>query len=180
MTGPASNADTKDNSGTGFLEGADRFGRLIETSALAIILSGMILLSSGQIFLRNVMGAGMPWADEALRLMVLWVAMLGAVAASREDRHISIDVLSRILPEGVRTGAVALVNAFTATVSLVLAWYSWEFVAQSRAFEDTLLNDLPAWVFQSILPVAFGLIGYRYGIWFLRRLRGLSRSATRR
>jgi hypothetical protein len=56
-------------------------------------------------------------------------------------------------------------------VSFTLAWFSWEFVAESRIYGDQLLNDLPAWLFQSIMPVAFFLIGYRYSIWFLRRVR---------
>ena len=157
--------------GAGFLNAVERAGRLIENSALVVILSGMILLAGVQILLRNVFGGGFAWADEALRLMVLWVAMLGAVVASREDRHISIDVLARILPDVIKRWAEALVNAFTAAVSFTLAWFSWEFVAESRIYGDQLLNDLPAWLFQSIMPVAFFLIGYRYSIWFLRRVR---------
>ena len=153
------------------LNTVERIGRLIENLALVVILSGMILLASGQILLRNVFSGGFAWADEALRLMVLWVAMLGAVVASREDRHISIDVLARVLPDVIKRWTIALVNAFTAAVSFTLAWFSWEFVAESRKYEDQLLNDLPAWLFQSILPVAFFLIGYRYSIWFLRRAR---------
>lgn len=165
--------DTKSRASdeAGLLNTVERIGRLIENLALVVILSGMILLASGQILLRNVFSGGFAWADEALRLMVLWVAMLGAVVASREDRHISIDVLARVLPDVIKRWTIALVNAFTAAVSYTLAWFSWEFVAESRMYEDRLLNDLPAWLFQSILPVAFFLIGYRYSIWFLRRAR---------
>lgn len=165
--------DTKSRASdeAGLLNTVERIGRLIENLALVVILSGMILLASGQILLRNVFSGGFAWADEALRLMVLWVAMLGAVVASREDRHISIDVLARVLPDVIKRWTIALVNAFTAAVSFTLAWFSWEFVAESRKYEDQLLNDLPAWLFQSILPVAFFLIGYRYSIWFLRRAR---------
>jgi TRAP-type C4-dicarboxylate transport system permease small subunit len=157
----------------GFLNTVERVGRLIENLALVVILSGMILLASGQILLRNVFSGGFAWADEALRLMVLWIAMIGAVVASREDRHISIDLLARVLPDVINRWTIALVNAFTASVSFALAWFSWEFVSDSRLYGDQLLNDLPAWLFQSILPVAFFLIGYRYSIWFLRRARSL-------
>jgi TRAP-type C4-dicarboxylate transport system permease small subunit len=163
---------TEAGSGKDFLARAARAGELIENTALAVILSGMILLASGQILLRNFLGGGFPWADEALRLMVLWVAMLGAVAASREDRHISIDILSRFLSERFQIWASALVHAATCGVALVLAWYSWVFVAESFEYKEHLLGDLPAWVFQTILPVAFFLIAYRYFVWLLRDLRG--------
>ena len=49
------------------------------------------------------------------------------------------------------------------------------FVGESREYGDKLLGELPAWVFQSILPVAFLLIGYRYALWCLKRLRALFR-----
>jgi TRAP-type C4-dicarboxylate transport system permease small subunit len=46
----------------------------------------------------------------------------------------------------------------------LLAWFSLRFVRDSREFGDVLLGDLPAWWFQLILPVGFGLIAYRYGV----------------
>ena len=153
------------------LAAAERFGTLVENGALVTVLSGMIVLATLQIVLRNFLDTGIPWADEALRLMVLWVAMLGAVAASRDNRHIAIDVLSKILPARGQVWVSVFVHAFTATVALVIAWYSWSFVAEAYEYEDELLNGLPAWLFQSILPIAFLLVGYRYSVWCLRRFR---------
>ena len=80
----------------GILSRADQIGQSVENAALVAVLAAMILLAGAQIVLRNFFDSGFPWADEALRLMVLWVAMLGAVAAGRENRHIAIDALSRI------------------------------------------------------------------------------------
>jgi TRAP-type C4-dicarboxylate transport system permease small subunit len=138
----------------------------------------MILLGSTQIILRNFFNSGFGWADEALRLMVLWVAMFGAVAASREQRHISIDILSRVLPDSAKVWVAILVDGFTAAIALILAWYSWIFVADSYEFQDRLLNDLPAWLFQLVLPVAFFLIAYHYVIALLRQLRSLLGSSN--
>jgi len=155
----------------GFLERAERAGRLAEDMMLVSVLAGMTILAALQILLRNVFNMGLPWADEALRLMVLWIAMLGAVAASRDERQISIDALPRILPDYLKPWAAVVVNAFTAAVALVLAWYSWVFVADAFSFGDRLLGELPAWIFQSVLPAGFFLIGYRYVVLCLRRLR---------
>jgi TRAP-type C4-dicarboxylate transport system permease small subunit len=171
---------TEDKINPGWLDRAEQAGRLVENTVLVVVLSGMILLASGQILLRNVFDSGLPWADEALRLMVLWLAMFGAVAASREDRHISIDALARVLPETGRLWAAAAVNAFTAAVTLGIAWYSWLFLADSIEFGDVLLGELPAWLFQSVMPIAFSLIGYRYVIWCARRIRKIISGAGRR
>jgi TRAP-type C4-dicarboxylate transport system permease small subunit len=160
---------------SGVLERAERLGRSAENFFLAVLLAGMLLLGGSQILLRNFLGGGLAWADEALRIMVLWLAMAGAVAASRDDRHISIDVLARVLSVRARAGLGALISLITACVCLVLAWYGWSFVSESREFEDRLLGSLPAWWFQSVVPAAFLLMGYRYLVWTMRRLRILLR-----
>lgn len=154
-----------------WLEQADRLGRAVENLALTLLLSGMLLLAGAQILLRNVGEGGFPWADEALRIMVLWLAMLGGLAASRDNRHIAIDALALILPPRMRALAGAVVAALTAAVCLTIAWHALSFVGESREFGDKLLGDLPAWPFQSVLPVVFALIGYRYAVWSLRQLR---------
>jgi len=97
-----------------------------------------------------------------LRILLLWTAMFGAVAASRENRQIAIDVLSRFLPGRWKNLAMTLVQFFTAAVSGLIAWHSYRFVNDSRMFEDLLMGDWPAWVFQSVIPLGFAMIAYRY------------------
>jgi TRAP-type C4-dicarboxylate transport system permease small subunit len=136
--------------------------RRIEDGVLALLLVSLIVIAGGQILLRNVFSTGLSWTDEMLRILVLWLAMAGAVAASRGDRHISIDLLSRLLPPSWIRYMIALTSLFTAGVCLILSYQSWVFVSASREFEDLLLGGLPAWPFQIILPIAFALITVRY------------------
>jgi TRAP-type C4-dicarboxylate transport system permease small subunit len=157
----------------GFLARADQLGRLLENSALVGTLSAMILLASTQIILRNFLDSGIAWADEALRLMVLWVAMLGAVAASRDNRHISIDILSKVLPVGIKRFTALIVHGVTAGVCGLLAFLSAAFVSETYQFDDRLLDNIPAWWFQAILPVAFSLMAYRYCLWCVKEATAL-------
>ena len=82
-----------------FLGRLEWAGKLAEDALLVLILSTMVLLAAGQIILRNFLDVGFIWGDELLRMLVLWLAVAGALAASRSDKHISIDVLNRFLPE---------------------------------------------------------------------------------
>jgi TRAP-type C4-dicarboxylate transport system permease small subunit len=141
---------------------AERFGRWLENALLAVALFAMIGLAATQVLMRGVFGGGLAWADEALRLLVLWAAMLGAIAASRDNLHLRIDLLSRFLSVAWRRATAVLVDLFAAAVSAILAWYSWRFVAETREFGDQVLGSWPAWAFQAILPAAFALIAYRY------------------
>lgn len=147
---------------SGIFARLERAGRLVENSVLVLLLGTMILLASAQIVLRNFFDAGFIWADEFLRLCLLWTAMFGAVAASRDNRQIAIDVLSRFLSGRWHAAALCLVQLFTGAVSALVAWHAWRFVSDARMFEDLILGDQPAWVFQSVIPLAFGLIAWRY------------------
>jgi len=151
----------------------ERAGRAAEDAVLVVILTGMILLAAGQIVLRNFLDIGFIWSDEALRMMVLWVAIAGAVAASRSDKHINIDVLDRFLPGRVKTLKDILIHAFTAAICGVVTWHSVLFVRTSYEYEDLLLGGVPAWILQVVLPVGFGLMAYRYTLFVGRDLRRL-------
>ncbi len=155
-----------------------KLGRRLEDGLLVILLAGMILLASLQIILRNGFDTGFVWADELLRILVLWVAMAGAMVASRVDRHLRIDVLLRLMPIRPRLAVAALVDLFTALVTLAIAWHAWRFVAEAREYEDVLLGGWPAWWFQIILPVGFALIGSRYLLFAIHRLVAAVRGDT--
>lgn len=150
----------------------DRVARSVETWLIVAILGGLILLGAAQIVLRNVFSFGFPWVDGLARLAVLWLGLLGALAASRDGRHITMGALARVLPPRLRTAAGVCADAFGAAVSVALAWASWRFVGDSREFGDTLLGDLPAWWLQAIMPVAFALIAAQFIVQAVKRARG--------
>jgi TRAP-type C4-dicarboxylate transport system permease small subunit len=157
----------------------ERAGRIAEDAVLVLLLGGMILLAAGQIVLRNFLNIGFIWSDEALRLLVLWVAVAGAVAASRSDKHINIPVFDRFLPGRLGTLKDLVVHVFTAGICGVVAWHGLLFVRSSRAFGDVLLGGVPAWLLQLVLPVGFGLIAYRYALFSARDAAGLMRGPPR-
>jgi len=148
----------------------EKAGKLGEDAVLVLILTTMILLAAGQIILRNFMDIGFIWADEMLRMLVLWLAVAGAVAASRNDKHINIDVLNRFLPDRFALLVKVLVHLFTAVVCGFVAWHSLAFVQMSREFEDVLLGNIPAWILQAVLPVGFGLIAWRYSLFTIKEV----------
>jgi len=146
-------------------------GHRLETILLVGLLSGLILLASAQIVLRNVFSIGVTWGDGLIRLGVLWLALLGALAASRDGKHITLGDPTRWLPARLHVAAGVVADLFAAVVTGAFAWYALVFVRDSRAFGDLLLNDIPAWMLQAIMPLAFALISYRYLLRGVRRLK---------
>lgn len=133
----------------------------------------MMLLAVSQIVLREVFGTGYVWADELIKLIVLWLAMVGSIAASRDDRHIRIDALSHILPDTAIKLTRIAVDTFAAIVCAVIAWHTYRYLQLEIEFEDTVLIDVPAWIAHLIVPLAFALVSYRFAVsicWALYRL----------
>jgi len=145
-------------------------GTYAEDAVLLVILVGMILLAGVQIFLRNFLDAGLFWGDEMLRLMVLWLTLAGGLAASRMDKHISIEILDRFLPRRAQSFTKVIIDLFTALICALFTWHSARFVMGSYEFGDVLMKNTPAWMMQIILPIGFGLMTYRHLVLALRRL----------
>ena len=155
----------------------DKLGRIGEDAVLVIILGAMILLAAAQIVMRNVFNFGFIWSDEALRMLVLWVALAGAVAASRSDKHINVAILDRFLPAKIKCVVKIVIHLFTAAICGIVTWHSIQFVQTSREYGDLLMGNVPAWLPQLILPIGFGLICYRYSLF---TIDGLARLVTGR
>jgi TRAP-type C4-dicarboxylate transport system permease small subunit len=136
--------------------------RWVEDVLLALVLGAMVVLAPLQILLRGVFDAGIDWGDPMLRVLVLWVGMLGAVVASRDERHITVDVASRVLPGRVRDLASAVTCLFASGVSGIVAWHAARFVASEREYETVAFAGIPAWLLESVIPFAFAAIATRY------------------
>ena len=145
-----------------WLKRADTAARWCENSLLVVLFIALLGLSGGQIILRNVFSSGLFWSDELVRLLVLWLAVVGALAATRDRRHIAIDLIARALPALPQRIVRSIVGVFAGVVSATFAWQAWRFVMDSRDFGDTVLGGWPAWYFQLILPLGFALIAWRF------------------
>ena len=150
----------------------------VEDGLLMLILVSMIFLSFLQIVLRNVFGIGMVQIEPLVRQMLLWVALMGAVVATRDHNHITVDAVSRFLPPGrIKFGAGFICDTF-ATVICALLTYStwfvflWEFQNPQGGniftfvipfpWTGEMMIRLPLWGSLLTLPVAFGIMTLRF------------------
>ena len=96
------------------LDSLERAGRLAENTALVLLLGTMIGVSVFQIINRELLGSSfaLSWADELVKIIVLWLAMVGSIAAARDNRHIRIDLITHVLSGRVVTVAKIVVDIF--------------------------------------------------------------------
>jgi len=146
------------------LKQIDRFLEKIEGHMIVLILSLMILLSFGQMLLRNFFDMGIIWGDTLLRQWVLWVGFLGASLAVNHDKHISIDVFSSMSSLFWKRIIKAFTHFSAGIISGFLTWAAWSFMQFEKDSESVLFLDIPVWIFQTVLPYSFMVIAIRFVI----------------
>ncbi len=134
----------------------------IEDGLLTVLLVGMIGLGVAQILLRNFWQTSLAWGDPLLRIALLWLTLLGALAATRNHNHIRIDLLSRWLPPELREWSQRLTELFAALVCGLLSWQGARFVFFEWQDDSRLFAGFPAWIAEAIIPVGFGIMALRF------------------
>jgi len=145
-----------------FLERSQRIIYRVEDSVLVGLLLVMIVMAVLQILLRNLFGTGIVWSDILVRILVLWVGLVGAMVASRQGNHINIDIMDRFLSERKKIAAKFIVELFTAFICLIVAYYSLQFVKMEFAQGGTAFAKVPTWLCESIIPFGFMVMALRY------------------
>ena len=144
----------------------------IEDGLLALILFTMVVLASSQVIMRNVFDSGFSWGDPLLRLLVLWLGLMGAMVATRLDRHIAVDALLRVLSPALQRIARIMTKLATAAVCALLAYHSARLVAIDYEFQSLVIGSVPAWIGDLILPIAFSVMTLRLVLQSIVLFRG--------
>ena len=146
--------------------GIQQIGRLLarlEEGVLLLLIAAMIGLACLQIVLRDVWGGGVSWADPLLRVMVFWTGLLGAVVATKMDKHVSIDLASHLVPKRIFRWLRVFRSFFAAGVCVVLTWMAIDFVRQEALYGNgQAMAGLASWQLNLIFPLAFGSITLRF------------------
>lgn len=158
------------------LQNVVRLLHWLENGLLLGLILGAVGLATTQIVLRNSGADALVWADQALNILVLWIAMAGALVASRENNHIAIDLVEHYLPGRWLTIVTALTQFATATACGVTAWYGYHFVREEMDYGDIAFLQIPMWLCEAIIPFALFIIGLRYLAYGLQSL--LTTTAT--
>ncbi len=139
------------------------FARCVEILLIVILLAMMLLVAS-QVVLRNIFSSGITWADVASRHMVLWVAFLGAMMATRSRQHLAIDALMRLFPRKSRNAIRIGLDALACAVAFLLARAAFAFILDERASGAELFVGIPIWVAEAVIPFGFAMISLEYAI----------------
>ena len=160
------------------LERSQRIIEYVEDSILVGLLLLMIVLAVLQILLRDLFATGIVWSDVLVRILVLWIGLVGAMVASRQGRHINIDIMNRYLSERAKIFAESVVELFTALICLIAAYYGLRFVQMEFSVGGKAFAKVPSWLCESIIPFGFMVMAVRYVLLSVNNLKKIVESRS--
>jgi C4-dicarboxylate transporter DctQ subunit len=156
-----------------FLHYLDRVLAVIERATVVLLLTGLLVLGLLQVVLRNLFAGGLFGAEALLRHLVVWLGFLGASLATRERRHLSMNVLGQALPVWCQPWCTLLTDLAACFVCALLTQAAWRFVQYEHAAGTVLAFGLATWLAQSIMPLGFLLMTLRFALRALATLQHL-------
>lgn len=137
----------------------------------ATLVAATVIFTCLAVFFRYVLNSALGWPQEIGGYILVWISFLGAYLASRENKHVSFDVVVDKLPAKLR-------RAIMLTVDLMLIGYFLILFRMSLRMIDIVGGrnietlDIPFGVFMAILPLASILIVLSLVLDIVRRFRG--------
>jgi TRAP-type C4-dicarboxylate transport system permease small subunit len=111
------------------------------------------------------------WAGEVAQIAFAWTVFLGAAACFKYEMHIGIDMLTRLLPDGVRAVTQLLADLLVLAFLAYVVWLAVLF--NIEAWNDpTSVLRLPRTVVYGSVFVGFAFMTLRQIQLTLRRLAG--------
>jgi len=93
---------------------------------LALLMTGMVVIVSAQVWYRFILNDPLSWSEEASRYLFVWISFMGAAAGVRYQVHLGIDLMEKILPAGSYRIAVIIVNLIIQIFLLVIIYWGFK------------------------------------------------------
>ena len=119
-------------------------------------------LALGQIVLRSVFNTSFPWTDPAIRHLVLWVGLWGALWTTKHGNHLKIEIAKHGLPPSVRLFSQLATNGLSAAICAILSWQSIRFLKDEIAYGTESIGGVDLWFFQLVFPAVFTLMAIHF------------------
>jgi len=100
------------------------FFRLAE-GALVLMLSAMVVMVFGNVVLRYGFNTGLDFSEELSRFLFIWITFLGAIIAMRENAHLGLDTLIRVLPRAGKKFCFGLSNLLMLGCCSLMFYGTW-------------------------------------------------------
>ena len=135
------------------------------TGFLVALLLGVV--TAGIIF--RAFNHPLSWTDEVCGFLMVWLACLGWMIATRHGSHIRIRLLLDKLPGTAWRGSELIIQVAVALVGGVVAWKSIHLMQVNSDIEAMSLPIAVAWMYAPLLPAGLLTVGQAVADMFAAR-----------
>jgi tripartite ATP-independent transporter DctM subunit len=145
--------------------------RRLEQGVLIAALAALAALPLTEAVGRPLRGFHIPGAAAYVQQLMLWIAFVGGLLATREGKHLTLST-AELFPDRVRRVGHALAATVAAGTLGVLAYASVQLVRVNREDGKVLPGGLPEWVSECVIPVTLTLMALRFALGAATSRRG--------
>jgi TRAP-type C4-dicarboxylate transport system permease small subunit len=129
--------------------------RRFEQIATILMIFLVVLLVISQVISRNIFYFTFERFDPISRLLAFDVALLGAIFATRKNKHLCMDTINNLFKGYASIYVRVIVFSWSLVMIGLLLVLSIGLVLSSYEYGDTYLGLYSLWIVQIILPYVF-------------------------
>ena len=137
----------------------------LEDAALTIVLWVLFTVVGLQFFTRYVLNASFGWTEEIARMILIVLCYVGAIVCARNRSHISVEILTLLLPASLRPLIQRLMNVICMVLFALLASTAVRFALTTQQSLSSV--DIPKSIIYWICAISLGLMAVHYLIHIL-------------
>lgn len=132
--------------------------RVVITGLVVLFFSYMAIAVLVQIAGRYVFNYSIDWAAETATFAQIWMILLAAGLAMRQNLHVSVDALTSVLP-------VSILRILIIVVAVPCIWFLWQAIVGSLALievgriQASPVLQIPMWIPYLSLPIGLAYFG---------------------
>jgi TRAP-type C4-dicarboxylate transport system permease small subunit len=124
--------------------------RLLAVAAGAVVVALMATVTAGVV--TRALNHPLAWTDEASGFLMVWLACLGWMLATRHGAHIRIRVFQDMLPAVSWRATEVTILLAVAALGAVVAWFAVGLIQRNADIEALALPISTAWLYVPLLP----------------------------
>ena len=140
----------------------ERFTSGVAMAGACLMLVIASALGMFQIITRFVLEQPAEWSEILIRLSLIWMVFLGIPLAFRQGAMVSVDVVYRTVPAGMRRALDWAVAFAALALVLVILWWGWDYAVRGRVQSMAGLESIS--MFWGYLAMPVGALFSIFGV----------------
>jgi C4-dicarboxylate transporter DctQ subunit len=139
---------------------------IFEEYVMGILFSVMLLIGGVNVGLRYLFNSSVPYAEDLMTPMFVWLSMMGAPCACAKGVNMGLSLITDMLPKAGQR-ACLIFGSIAGIILFAYIFYNGceMIVSQYRMKQITLIPGVPQWIWGLCFPIGSALYIFRNIQW---------------